>query len=239
MSEWSLRDLLANLDCDIKRRLETARRSFEHPVAKGDASENVWLEILNTYLPKRYKAAKAHVVDSKGTSSGQIDVVVYDPQYSPPIFIYEGQTIIPAESVYAVFEVKQKLNAENVRYARSKAASVRRLYRTSRKIPHAGGAYDPKEPIPICGGLLALESGWTPAMDKPLRKALGDGKGDDRLDLGCAATHGYFEFDREEAEYKIHKDGKPAAAFLLALISHLQSSGTVQMIDMRAYARRL
>jgi hypothetical protein len=36
-------------------------------------------------------------------------------QYSPFIFTFEGQKIIPAESVYAIFEAKQTLNAELVR----------------------------------------------------------------------------------------------------------------------------
>ena len=67
MNDWSLERLLANLHDDIHRRLETARQSFGHPGTKGDASENVWLDLLNTYLPKRYQAAKAHVVDSNGT----------------------------------------------------------------------------------------------------------------------------------------------------------------------------
>ena len=106
-------------------------QSFAHPGTKGDASENAWLDLLSTYLPQRYQAAKAHVVDSRGTFSDQIDVVVYDRQYSPFIFRYEAQTIIPAESVYAVFEAKQTLNAEHVRYARAKVATVRQLHRTS------------------------------------------------------------------------------------------------------------
>jgi hypothetical protein len=42
------------------------------------------------------------VVDSNGDFSQQIDVLVFDRQYSPLIFEYEGQTVIPAESVYAV-----------------------------------------------------------------------------------------------------------------------------------------
>ena len=67
--------------------------------------------MLDTYLPKRYQAAKAHVVDSLGNFSQQIDVVVFDRQYSPFIFTYENETIIPAESVYAVFEAKQTADA--------------------------------------------------------------------------------------------------------------------------------
>ena len=236
MSEWSLAQLLAGLHDDIHGRLGIARSSFSHPDTKGDASENVWLDLLRTYLPRRYRVAKAHVVDSRGNFSEQIDVVVYDRQYSPFIFHYEAQTIIPAESVYAVFEAKQTLNADHVDYARKKVASVRRLHRTSLPIPHAGGTYPPKPLIPICGGLLTLESDWKPALGEPLRAALGDGRDDDRLDLGCVAAHGYFNFDDKGKRYEIHKGGKPATAFLLTLISQLQFSGTVPMIDVGAYA---
>ena len=144
MSSWSLPVLLASLHDDIQHRLQTTRKSFGHPDAKGDASEAVWLELLKTYLPERYRADKAYVVDSKGAFSDQIDVVVYDRQYSPFIFHYQGETIVPAESVYAIFEAKQTINANYVTYARKKVASVRTLHRTSLPIPHAGGTYPPK-----------------------------------------------------------------------------------------------
>ena len=239
MSEWSLPRILAGLHDDIQTRLETVRRSFGHPGTKGDGSEHVWLDLLNTYLPKRYQAAKAHVVDSQGKFSQQIDVVVFDRQYSPFIFNYQGQTIIPAESVYAVFEAKQTVNAEQVRYARNKVASVRALYRTSLPIPYAKGTYPPKPLIPILGGILTFESDWAPAMGQPFRNALGGGEGDNCLDVGCIAAHGYFEFDRDSCEYRTHAGGKPATAFLLKLISMLQFSGTVPMIDVKAYAQWL
>ena len=240
MSEWSLPRVLAGLHDDIQNRLETVRKSFGHPGTKGDGSENVWLDLLETYLPKRYQAAKAHVVDSQGKFSQQIDVVVFDRQYSPFIFNYQGQTIIPAESVYAVFEAKQAVNAEQVRYARNKVASVRALYRTSLPIPYAKGIYPPKPLIPILGGILTFESEWSPALGKPFRNALGGGEGDeDCLDVGCIAAHGCFELDRDVPEYRIHAGGKAATAFLLKLISMLQFSGTVPMIDVKAYARWL
>ena len=75
MSAWSLPKLLAELHHDIEQRLRTSREVFGHPGTKGDASESVWIELFQTYLPKRYQAAKAHVVDSKGVFSDQIDVV--------------------------------------------------------------------------------------------------------------------------------------------------------------------
>lgn len=238
MSDWSLTVLLASLHNDIERRLQAAREAFGHPVTKGDASEHVWLELLKKYLPHRYEAAKAHVVDSQGNFSGQIDVVVFDRQYSPFIFHHEAQTIIPAESVYAAFEAKQSIDADEVSYAQKKVASVRRLHRTSLPIPHAGGTYPPKTPAHILGGLLAFESEWTPPLGKPLTEALGKGEPDGRLDLGCVAAHGMFGCDEKDC-YTITPQGKPATAFLFELIARLQSTATVPMIDIRAYARWL
>ena len=238
MNDWSLAKLLSSLHDDIEGRLAIARKSFGHPVAKGDASEKVWLELFQTYLPQRYQAAKAHVVDSAGVFSEQIDVVVFDRQYSPFIFKYEGQTIIPAESVYAAFEAKQTINADLVRYAQKKVASVRRLHRTSLPIPHAGGTYPPK-PLPhIFGGLLTFQSEWNPPLGQPLLDALGEGGTDGRLDIGCVAAHGMFGCD-SSGSHAISPLGKPATAFLFELIALLQSSATVPMIDIRAYAKWL
>jgi hypothetical protein len=239
MTTWSLAQLLGGLHDDIQQRLDTARKSFGHSGTKGDASEKVWLELLDTYLPRRYRAAKAHVVDSKGVFSEQIDVVVFDRQYSPFIFHYQGQTIIPAESVYAAFEAKQAINASEVRYAQQKVASVRALHRTSLPIPHAGGTYPAKPLIPIYGGILTFESDWSPPLGESLLDALQEGGEDRRLDLGCVAAHGYFSRDQQTDAYEILNGGKPATAFLFKLISRLQFSGTVPMIDVQAYAEWL
>lgn len=235
---WSIQTLLSELHDDIQQRLSRARRSFGHPGTKGDASESVWLELLQTYLPKRYQAASAHVVDSHGTFSDQIDVVIFDRQYSPFIFNFQGQTVIPAESVYGVFEAKQSINAEQVAYARKKVGSVRQLHRTSLPIPHAGGTYPPKPLQHIIGGLLTLDSDWSPGLGEPLIKALALDGSDDRLDLGCVATQGIFSCDKEGCG-TLTPIGKPATAFLLELIARLQEQATVPMIDVRAYARWL
>ncbi|EHU2434056.1 MULTISPECIES: DUF6602 domain-containing protein [Acinetobacter] len=241
MSAWSLSVLLASLHDDIQHRLETARKSFSHPGTKGDASEEVWLQMLKTYLPQRYQADKAFVVDSTGTFSEQIDVVIYDRQYSPFIFQYQGQIIVPAESVYAIFEAKQTINAKYVEYARQKVASVRKLQRTSLPIPYAKGTYPPKPLIPIIGGILTLESDWTPCCGDALWKALGDGNGsnEDHLEIGCVAAHGHFIWEPTNGKYEFTQEGKPATAFLFKLISMLQFSGTVPMIDVNAYAEWL
>lgn len=235
MADWSLETLLHNLHDDIHQQLEIARKSFNHPGSKGDASESIWLELLQKYLPERYRAEKAHVVDSKGNFSDQIDVVIFDRQYSPFIFNFQGQYIIPAESVYAVFEAKQSINATHVKYAQEKIETVRKLHRTSLPIPHAGGVFPAKAPIKIIGGILTFESDWTPGMGESLKSALEVQKG--VLEMGCIAAHGFFNYSSDE--YEFISGPKPATAFLFKLISNLQFSGTVPMIDVLEYSKWL
>ena len=209
--------------------------TFGHPGTKGDASEGIWIDLFNAYLPARYRAAKCHVVDSRGVFSDQIDVAIFDRQYSPFIATFEGQHIIPAESVYAVFESKQAATASHVSYAQDKAATVRGLCRTSLPIPHAGGTY-PSKPLPhILAGILTFESDWTPPLGDALMKAVADGTGNRHLDIGCVAAHGYFVCDETRC-HAVKPGGKPATAFLLELIAQLQASATVPMVDVRAYA---
>lgn len=206
---------------------------------EGNATEGVWLKLLQEYLPQRYAAETGHVVDSEGTFSDQIDIIVFDRQYSPFILKYEDQLVVPAESVYAAFEAKQTISAEQVAYAQAKLSSIRRLHRTSLPIPHAGGVYPAKNPITILGGLLTFESEWSPCFGDPIKASLQKDQHLGRLDIGCIAAHGHFFRDRTSADYAFVREGKPATAFLLKLISELQFSGTVPMIDVMAYAKWL
>jgi hypothetical protein len=235
--QWSLETLLEGLHDEIHQKLEFARKALAHPVSKGDASEKIWLELLNEYLPKRYQAQRAFVVDSKGNFSEQIDVVIYDRQYSPFIFKFNNEIFVPAESVYAVFEAKQTINANYIQYTDKKIRSVQSLHRTSLPIPHAGGTFPAKIPSKIIGGILAFESDWTPAFGSSLKESLKQTM--ETINLGCVAAHGYFSLDNNLKQYEYKIGGKPATAFLFKLISILQYSGTVPMIDILAYSNWL
>lgn len=233
MTKWSLPTLLGDLDKDIERDL-TRSRKLGHTVAAGDSSEGVWIKMLSEYLPHRYKAAKAFVADSKNNFSEQIDVLIFDRQYTPFILRFNGQNVVPAEAVYAAFEAKQAINAEQVAYAKKKVASVRALHRTTLPILTANGRVEAVKPKPIIGGLLTLDSAWNPPLGKSLKTVLRRGE---RLDLGCVAVHGTFQYG--QGGYTITQGGKPATAFLFELIARLQAMATVPMIDVRAYAKWL
>lgn len=240
MTEWSLNALFASLHRRIDTELNVAREALSHPGTKGDTSEAIWIGLLDTYLPRRYQVCSAHVVDSNGAFSDQIDLVVFDRQYSPFVFDFLGAKVVPAESVYAVFEAKQSINAANIDYARGKVSSVRQLHRTSLAIPTATGTAPSVPPKHIVGGLLTLESEWTPALGEPLQTRL-DMETDHltRLDIGCVAAHGVFQYVPDAGGSVIANSAYATTKFLIELIARLQTLGTVPMMDVRAYGRWL
>lgn len=235
MSTWDMAAVLSSLHTDIQTGLSAAKGVIGHPGTKGDASEAIWLGLLNNYLPERYRATKAFVADSNGKFSQQIDIVIHDRQYTPFIWRFHGSEIVPAESVYAVFEAKQDISSQNIKYAVEKIKSVRALYRTSLPIPHAGGIYPAKSLPWITGGILSLRSEWKPPLGDSMIRALNDGS---ILDIGCVAEYGYFLRDNTN-EYSIMETDKAATAFLFELIAILQEKATVPMIDIRAYGKWL
>ena len=126
-------------------------------------------------------------MDSRGTTSDQIDLLVYDAQYTPLLAqTSSGDLFVPAEAVYAVFEVKQEMNKTFMDYAGTKIASVRRLHRTSVPIAHAGGVYPPKRPIAILGGLPRPGRMEADLQGEAAVKAVLSLSGDRAVNLGCA-----------------------------------------------------
>lgn len=205
-----------------------------HPVDKGDISEEKWIEFLVKYLPKRYSVSKGTVVDSKGVSSQQIDLVIYDNLYSPLIFNDGTRKYIPAESVYAVFEVKPEINKDYIQYASEKVESVRRLYRTSTDIYHAGGRYEAKkesERFQILGGIISTR-GWTNFEDK-IKEYIGPLSSDKILNLGCSLQQGSFV--NIDGRLQIGNKDFALMTFFTQLHENLRRLGTTSPLDINSY----
>jgi hypothetical protein len=236
-----LPEILDGLQARLEGNLRGNRTAVTHPGARGEASEDDWLRVLKDHLPARYQADRAFVIDSEGTCSDQIDIVIYDQQYSPFLYNQMNQRYVPAESVYGILEVKQELSRKHVLYAGDKAASVRRLRRTSARIPHAGGAYEPR-PLPrIVAGLVTYESSWTPAFGDALYTALTELGPEAQLDLGCALMHGAFEVSYgagNSVDLTVAGGPRSLVQFLLRLLNHLQAMATAPAIDYQAYLTR-
>lgn len=212
---------------------------LNHPSDKGDNSENNWIDWFKEYLPQRYKAAKASVIDCEGNISDQIDVVLYDAQYSYLAFHHNDVLYIPAESVYAVFEVKPCLNKQHMEYAGAKAESVRKLHRTSAPIPYAGGTYSPKLPHRILAGILSNNSSWKDPFGEPFRKCLFGYSKLQQLDCGCVLTAGAYFFNYESSQLLKCSGDESLVFFFLKLLILLQKMGTVPAINLEEYMKAL
>jgi hypothetical protein len=237
-----LTEILDGLQARLEGELRGNRAAVAHPGARGEASEEDWLRVLRDHLPHRYQADRAFVIDSHGACSEQIDVVIYDRQYSPILYNQANQRYVPAESVYAVLEVKQDLSAEHVRYAGGKAASVRRLHRTSAPVPHVEGVARPRALPRIVAGILAYRSSWTPPFGEAFRDALAELGADAQLDIGCALVHGAFEVvyvADHDPDVRLAEGPPSLVQFFMRLLKQLQVLATAPAIDYEAYLGRL
>lgn len=233
-----LNELFSALQNEMIAKAMTSK-AVDHPLDKGDYSEINWIDWFNKYLPDRYKAAKATIIDSRGQISDKIDLVLYDSQYSYLAFNNDGILYLPAESVYAIFEVKQCINKENMEYAGEKAESVRKLYRTSAEIPYAGGTYPPKKLHRILAGLLTTSSDWSGVFGKPFKKCLQSYTLEQQIDCGCVLKSGSFVYDYQKCILDYSSEGDSLVFFFLQLLINLQRIGTVPAIDLHEYMKSL
>jgi hypothetical protein len=219
--------------------LGVGRSVGSHPVAIGDDSELNWRGMLASILPTRYRVSKGFAVDSDGKRSGQIDLLIYDRHFSPVLLDVGDYAFIPAEAVFAALEVKQELSRDTIEYAASKVASVRDLHRTSAPVPFVEGSYKPKQLHHIVGGLLTMNSTWSPPLGEALDNALHDFGGQGALDVGCALRDGSFEVD-EQGRAAGKSDADSALIFfVIRLLMRLQKMASPPAIEYDVYAKAL
>jgi hypothetical protein len=138
--------------------------------------------------------------------------------------------------------VKQTLDAAHVAYAAGKAASVRRLHRTSAPVTDIRGVTPVKPPIHILAGLLTTDIEWAHkgAADQLLKHVEGL-DGNHQLDLICAADSHGFEISRDERGTALQASTSNTGLvfFLFTFLQRLQQLGTVAPIDFAAYRAAL
>jgi hypothetical protein len=214
--------------------------AFSHPTARGDVKEFNWVEMLSDFLPKRYSISRgAFVIDSHGKKTSEIDLVIHDHHFNPELFEAATRRLIPAESVYAVFEIKPSLTGPHLDYAIRKTQEVRRLHRTSVPVVHAGGTHDEdrREPLRITAGILANRSSFSDPFGKTMARKLDAAPKQGRLDIGYAVEHGAFaaSYEGKSAAVQIEEAENGLLFFLSHLFTRLQKAGTVPAIDLAAY----
>ena len=254
-NRFDIRHALLGKQSQLLANHQAVRSMTAQPGTLGDRSERDWADIFRGFLPERYEVGPVFAVDSTGAESEQIDVAVFDRQYSPLWFGEEdGTRFVPVEAVYAVFEVKPTMTKSYVEYTVDKVASVRNLTRTSAPVIHAGGRFRAVDPAdrPIIGGILTTLSDWAgpAATMSALEKYLPIHDDPGFLNIGIALDTLAFDHtptliegaDIEAATHpprSYRHDGNQLIHFAARLFRLLQLTGTVLAIDMAAYERHL
>jgi hypothetical protein len=233
-----LRDAFATEQDCLIADLRSSRR-ITHSGDRGEVNERHFIDVLRRYLPNRYTVEKAIVVDSLGNVSDSIDVVVFDRQYTPTLFDNNKHRYVPAEAVYGVFECKPTIDKGYLGYAADKAASVRRLKRTSVKIRHAGGTFQAKELFDIVAGILAIEVDWADGFGQAFVKTHQGLSIEGHIDCGFAAIGASFDTFEADRGFSYGPSKNALGYFMFRLLWKLQSLATVPAVDWMAYADQL
>ena len=144
----------------LRQRFEATRAGGKHRYEKGLRNEQVLIDFLAEHLPPRYGVSRGEVMDSKGGIARQCDVVVYDALHAPMLQTSAPSRVFPAESVYAVLELKPILSAQELEKAVRVVRSVKELDRSAIVASHEGHRlyHGPRMNPPIFGGIFGLKS---------------------------------------------------------------------------------
>lgn len=216
-------------------KLELSSQSVTHPGTLGNVNESYFIEVLRKYLPRRYAVDTGIVIDSRGATSDQIDVIIYDNQYTPTLLDQQSHRFVPVEAVYGIIEVKPTVNKDYLKYAGEKAESVRILTRTSIPIVHAGGKHPAKPLFQIISGIVASRIDWAQGFNsETFKENYRELEQLQVLDCGLAVSGSVF--DIHSGALEVGPSDQALIYFLFRLLQKLQSLGTVPAIDWNAYA---
>ena len=87
-----------------------------HPLTTGTYRETVWKSLFERIIPRKFCIDQGvFIMDSEGSISNEVDLVIFDEQYTPYIFNYGKIKFIPIEAVAVVVQCKSaKLKPENL-----------------------------------------------------------------------------------------------------------------------------
>ncbi|UHA72127.1 DUF6602 domain-containing protein [Paenibacillus sp. 481] len=81
--------------------------SSDHDGLTGNYREEMWLKFFRSIIPQKYAMAQGvKIIDSDGKVSNEVDIAVFDEQYTPYVFQYNTLKFIPIEAVVIAIECK-------------------------------------------------------------------------------------------------------------------------------------
>ena len=121
-----LKNKIAEVETQMKAKLEETRATFTHPGNKGTSVEDSFRTFLREYLPSRLKIGNGEIIDSNGQRSGQTDVVIISEDH-PFLLTPNSPNLFFVEGVCAVAEVKTKLTSSGLTNAIENSCKFKKL----------------------------------------------------------------------------------------------------------------
>lgn len=230
-----LKNRFISIEKAFIEELKRVQEEITHSGTLGDAWEDAWIGLLQKYLPTRYKVAKAFAVDHLGQTTDQLDCLIYDAHFTPILYGKDKHQYVPAEAVYATFEVKPSVTKENLEYAADKVASLRVLKRTSASLTSHLGTNPSKPLLPIIGGLLGLNASWEDGLGASFLKNFSEQNGERKLDLILTAESGTCDHLEQNHEPEIIIGEGALIRGLLRLLTALRAKATVPAVEWDKY----
>ena len=101
--------------------------NFQHKGIRGNERAAALAEFLTAHLPNVFAVGKGEARDCYDNVTGELDLFIYDRSTAAPIQSGGESLIIPAESLYAVIEVKSVLSQDELDICLTAAMKVRSL----------------------------------------------------------------------------------------------------------------
>ena len=157
---FDLRAKFRAVSAALRANYEALGVGGDHRYEKGIRKEDLLCEFLARHLPAKYGVARGEIVAASGGMSRQIDVVIYDAFHAPLLQDSPVSRVFPAESVYAVIELKPLLHLTGLREAIETISSAKALPRSAIVEQHGGHRilHGPRENPPYFAAVFALQS---------------------------------------------------------------------------------
>lgn len=159
--KYTASELLKSAAEQLRNEFNNIRKTVPHYGEAGEEVEQILIEFLNNYLPKRFRASSGFILDSNNQISKQCDVIVYDHLLSPVYRASNNALILPNHHVAAVLEVKSKLNKSQLKDSLDKiqiAKSLNKPEPTDFDLPSTGS---PLKTYKTLGIVFAFDSETT------------------------------------------------------------------------------
>jgi len=158
-----LQKIYGDIAQDLSKEIGDLFKSGE---GKGSYNVSRLLERMEHHLPAKYSFTRGtELFDRDGSHTSAKDFVIYDRTKNLFLSHSSDPTVLPVDTVYAVFEVKTTLNAKELSRAVKQVQEVKKLHYIKKTLVHAEVVNDrlcetKRETGPPIGVIVAYDTVW-------------------------------------------------------------------------------